>query len=162
MTSKKGVTLITLVITVVILSLITGAVIVNSFGAINKTKLAKFGESLKIIEDKVEEYYVVNGRLPIIQHKQYTSQEIIGLNTTGNSARLGNEITKNKDEDSNFYEIDFLLIKVNLSTTGHKSTQDDVYVISDKTGKVYYLKGEKVGDEVYFSLANISSVEVVD
>ena len=158
---KKGITLATLVITMVVLVILSGVVISNARGIIQKSELAKFGEELKTIEDIIKEYYISNGNFPVIEEKKYSSEQVISLNVSGFDSELKQEIEKNDDEDCTFYEIDYEAIKVTLEDRGLQNTADDIYVVSSLSNKVYYVKGLQIGDEIYFSTARITNIIVV-
>ena len=83
------------------------------------------------------------------------------MHTSGRGTELTNEIEKNNDQYSNFYLIDFDSIGVEIESRGVETTEDDVYVVSDKNN-VYYVRGVEIGDEIFFSLVNISEVKKLD
>lgn len=158
---KKGITLATLVITIAILVILSGVVIINARGIIQKTELAKFGEELKAIEDIIKEYYISNGRFPVIEEKKFSAEQVVSLNASGFDSELQQEIEKNDDEDSTFYEIDYEAIKVTLKDRGLENTPDDIYIVSSASNRVYYVKGLQISDEIYFSTAHIADITVV-
>lgn len=153
--AKKGVTLTTLAITIIVITLIAGVVIVNATGIVEKTELAKFGEEIKKIEDAYREYYALSGNAPTLNEEQYTAEQIIALNTLGYGEKLQREIEKNGDTNSIFCLIDFEEIGLNIDKRGIRATNDDIYVVSLVTNRVYYLKGVEIADDVYFSTAYI-------
>lgn len=159
---KKGVSLIILVITIIVLIIITSTVIVSISDITTTTMVAKFGEELKTLEDKIREYYVLNGTLPVYNDAKYTAEELTNLNTLGHGRELQNEINKNKDTLSTFYEIDYLLIDTVITERGVEKTIDDIYVVSSESNKVYYVQGLVFEDIVYFSTVNISGTTKVN
>ena len=156
---KKGITLITITISITILAFIAGAVIFNTVNLVGKTQLSKFSEELELIEDKIEEYYVLNGVYPVLTETTYSSTQIAMINTNGKSEMLTEEIKKNHDENSTFYLIDYERIQVKLLERGLKVTPDDIYVVAKETNTVYYLKGVEIEEKVYFSLINITNAK---
>ena len=160
---KKGVTLLTLALTLAVLAILASAVIINTETILPKAELSTFGEEVKIIEDRVKEYYISNGTLPIKQGSaEYTIAELEMLHSMGFQEELRSEITKNTDVNSKFYVINYYAINVRLEDRGLEQTPDDIYVVSSKSNKVYYVRGVIIKDEIYFSLANIANTTVID
>ena len=153
---KSGVTLVSLVITIIIATIIAGVVVFNSTGIVWKSEVAKFGEDIKKIEDAYKEYYALNGIAPTIKDKEYTAEQVIALNTLGYGEKLRNEIQKNGDMNTVFYLINFDEIGLKIEERGLGLTQDDIYVVALGTNRVYYVKGLEVAEEVYFSVAYIA------
>lgn len=159
--AKKGVSLIVLSITIVVLAVLTTVMLVGTTEISDKTRVAKLGEEFKLLEDTIKEYYAINGTLPIDSEAKYTKTQLINLNTLGQGELLQAEIDKNKDATSTFYEINYSLISTTIKERGIEVTQDDIYVVSSNNN-VYYVQGVTIGEKVYFSLANISVVTQVD
>jgi len=157
--NKKGVTLLTMAIAIIILAIIAGTVIFNTVDLVGKTEMSKFSEELKLIEDKIEEYYVLNGVYPLLTETTYSATQVTMLNTSGNRQILTEEIEKNHDEASTFYLIDYAKIQVELLERGVESTSDDIYLFAKETNTAYYLKGVEIENEIYFSLINITGLK---
>ena len=64
--SNKGVTLIALVITIVMIIIITGAMIFNTKGQIYMKKINDLHKDIDVLSSKVDEYYLKYGELPIL------------------------------------------------------------------------------------------------
>ena len=154
--AKKGITLTTLAISIIVITLIASAIIINATGIVEKAELAKFGEEIKKIEDEYREYYALNGNPPILKDEQYTSEQIVALNTLGYGDKLQREIEKNGDINSIFGIINFEEMGLNIDLRVKGETKDDIYVVSLATNRVYYLRGVEIANDVYFSTAYIS------
>ena len=155
---KKGVTLLTVAIAIIILAIIAGTVIVSSVGIVEKAETVKFAEEVELLEDKIEEYYVATGDYPVLSETYYTSGQLTSLNDTINNLQLAREIEDNGDLDSTFYLIDYDKIKVKLLVRGLESEPADIYVVAKETNTVYYVKGVEFDGKMYFSLVNISNI----
>ena len=130
---KKGITIITLIIMVVVMIILTTTVTITGVQALNNSKKLKFASELVFMQETIDNYSKENsGDLPI----------------------TGSEITNSNLPEGQYYEIDTSLLGIIETTYGRKLNNDtnDIYVISKADNKVYYLKGLKIGNKVYFTL----------
>lgn len=156
--TKKGVSLIILVITVILLSILAAVISINTTLMTDEAREAKFKDELKTIEDRIKEYYVLTGTLPVLPGTEYSLGEVIALNTRGKELALKSEIDKNGDTSSKFYLIDYEAIGVTLNERGNGKTVDDIYVLSSVANKVYYVRGLEIKENVYFSISGPSAI----
>ena len=153
MNSKKGISLIVLVITIAVLLIISSAVIYTSADASNNAKLVAFASDLQQVEDLVTEYYITNNELPILTETSYTEATLVASIEEG-ADELSGEITLNGDTNTTFYKIDMSKLDISSTSRGVEKDGDltDVFVIAEDTMNIYYLKGLKVAGKYYFSL----------
>ena len=104
MNNKKGISLIILVITIAIMIIIASAVIFISSDTTSNTRMAAFAMDLQQIKSAVEEYYLYNKELPIV-NEGYTKTTLVA-NIENGSETLSEEIAANGDDEAVFYEID--------------------------------------------------------
>lgn len=153
---KRGITLISLGITVIILLIILSSVVVGTSTIINKSKKTAFSKDLKTIEDAVSIEYNTNGILPVVSGTTYTVEQVKAMVTdTSNLATLVTELTENNDTGSTFYKIDLSKIGIKNSKRGTEADGNvkDIYLVSDNL-KVYYPIGLKVSGNIYFSITS--------
>ena len=162
MYKKRGVTLVLLSITILIMAILTTSVIVNIDDIIPAARKSKIAEEFKLIEDKVKEYYLTYGNYPVLNNITYTKDEAVALNTAGKASALTNEIVKNGDENSVFFLIDLDKLRVDTLLFGTGNTADDIYIAAVSTGCVYYPKGLSVGGKMVFSTGSFKDVTNVD
>lgn len=126
--SEKGITLISLVVTIIILLILTGVVITNFNSSDEDGKYNNMKADIKLLKDKVLIYYNRYGEVP-------KTSRTIKVNNTDyyeiDLSELGN-ITLNYGKD---YEKDL-------------TTSSDVYLI-DLNLHVYYLKGIERSGKMY-------------
>ena len=155
---QKGVSIASLVIIIIIMIILSSAVVITLSSLQENSKRVTFAKELKTIQDKVVEYYSVYGDLPISEDanaKQYTANEYISVVDVGADI-LYDEITLNNDIAETFYQINLQKIDVKDTSRGAGNKgEDDIYLMTEKTHHVYYLKGYKVSDDRYFSRVNI-------
>lgn len=139
--------------------LISGMVTYISYDMIVESKKTAFLHDIGVVNDAVEEYYAVNGTLPILssgaeitvnEYKQKINQlyDADALNS------LTEEITLNNDLESDFYEIDISKLNIESSKFGLKESETDVFLVSTNN-LVYYYSGYKTSTGIYFSAVKI-------
>ena len=140
---KKGVSLLVVVVAItVMLILITSATVIGS-GAIVTANYDEYVSELNRVSDNVNEYYVKNNVLPV-------TGEVVSSTSLGNEF-LAN-IKEKGDSEENLLVVDFS--KLNDSTVKKGSgtvASQDVYLVTENTQNIYYLKGFKYKSKVYFS-----------
>lgn len=147
---KKGISLIVLMITIAVSIILVSTIVVTGTSVYNNTKKIKFASELSYVEESISSYLLNNGEYP-------TSSEL-DLNTSEISEDILIEQFKDEEILNNnieLYEIDFSklgMIEINLADKEYTSDKANVYLISKKTGKVYYKKGYKVGKNIYYTL----------
>lgn len=141
--NERGMTLISLVITVIVIIIVTFAVSTNLKNNVDLQKLVYLRSDIENLEGKVEEFFNEYGQLPA--SIEYT--DISDLSETLNSAELS----------SRFYVIDLQAIQ-GLSlhygkdyerikrvdpdrTTETINQYKDVYIINETSHSVFYVKG---------------------
>lgn len=151
---KKGISLIILVITMIVLSIIAGIVVFSAKDAIDISKEGNFKTNMAKIQDAAVEYYATRSVLPVkTGATALTKTQLLAkanLVTDKNEA-LSAQITKNGDDAGKFYALD--IEKLNVQKAVYDITQEsDVLYINDLGTCVYYITGFQAGEDIYFSL----------
>lgn len=128
--NNKGITLTTLVVTIILMLILTSTVMMKVKDTSIVSNLNNLYSDIKLLEDKVLDYYNNYGTLPI-KGEQITSQP--------------NEIK------GTCYEIDLNKLE-NLTLNYGKGDKEDkdIYVVDKETLDVYYLKGIEYEESVYY------------
>ena len=142
---ERGVSLITLSITVIIIVLITGMMIYNAKDGIYIKNLQALQNDIQNLREKVSEYYNEYGKIP-------ASVEYANTENIANLESVLN--TQEKSEESKFYVIDLKAMKGITLNYGEdyetiKDTQDittvnsvaDLYIINNLTHNIFYVQG---------------------
>lgn len=154
MKTKRGISLVVLIITIIVMTIIVGITIVQVGGGLNITYKSEFVYELSVIKDRIKEYYMLVGRLPVKEAEEYTADEIIArVENAQKQDLLANEIQINKDQSNKFFIIDLSLIDTTESKRGISQQDNDIYLVASNTLNVYYLEGVKLDDIYRFSLA---------
>lgn len=156
---KKGISLIALLITILVMMLLATVAVLSVHNSVDNTNIIDFMSDLQKIQDETQSYHILQGKYPTIDNKEVMTQnEIFAVTDSDKRDNLRAEMEQNKDYVENgknkFYTIDLSKINVTQTKRGIRRDSDekDIYLISELTGKVYYLNGLETKDNVYFSI----------
>ena len=147
--SEKGVSLISLIVTIVVLLIVTNILIYNLKGNLKLGNLKNMQNDISNLSQKISAYYAKNGEIPINQEYKNTEDlnSIIGATDTGkfyiiDLSALEN-LTLNYGED---YK------KINdESTEVQISGYTDLYIINEASHNIFYVEGIRVDDDIYYT-----------
>ena len=147
---KKGITFLTVAIAVVIMMIFATTATIAVLNVSNDSTKTKFATEIAYVQEAVNNYYSKNNEYPV------------GTSITVDLTNVKNiDVVQFVNEEKNnnsviMYEIDRSLLGNIETVYGNGTGEDnnDVYAISKKTGKVYYLKGVKAGNVTYFTLTD--------
>ena len=139
---NKGVSMVALVITVIILVILTNILIYNAQDNIYIKSLTNLYNDIDILREKVSEYYNEYGKIPA--EIKYT-----------NTSQLSNVLSTKKDIEDEFYVIDLEAmqgITLNYGKDYEKIKNDkdnaniytDVYIINKNSHNIFYAQGIKI------------------
>ena len=154
--NEKGVTLLTLATTVVVLMILIFTVTINVDEYGEQKRKSNFEVDLQRLKEEVDYYYAKYHKLPIIN--EYTSTFML-------------ENVTNVNDNDKYYVIDLKRLEVKLnygkdySTIIKKDASEkitdlfDVYIINEQSHTIYYPKGVKydgtyhcTSDEIYHNI----------
>lgn len=148
---KKGITLAILSIVILLMIILITTITTTGTMAINNSRKMKFASELALVQELADEYANNNeGEYPVS-----SSLEIDLSNVTSSSINQFNDEVKNVSKII-LYQIDFSILGKTDLIYGNKAKGDltDVYAVSKETGKVYYIKGLKIGKVTYYTLTD--------
>lgn len=158
--NNKGVTLLVLTITIIVLLIITSITINNSKSQLGMKNVNQLYSDIESISTKVSDYYLKNNSLPIFQNHAYlsdSSQLSLLLIANGGDS---NQII-NPNDDGNYYVINLSKLENltlnygreynNWSDSSSFQDYQDLYIINETTHQIYYPKGIKYNGNVYFT-----------
>ena len=171
--SNKGVTLIALTVTIIILLIITGAIISNVQDQINIQKLDQLNVDIELLNSNVDDYYLTYGELPILCDYMDKEDFIEEINTFANSRNVTLNNNVNSNDGDNYAVIDveklggitlyygyekggtsgdYNLLKTNKKISEDpNSVEDEIYVINTTTHQVYFPHGIVVDNIMYYT-----------
>lgn len=141
MKQEKGISMVSLVITIIILLILTNVMIYNARDNIYIKSLANLYNDIEILNSKVSEYYERNGKIP-------ANIEYVNINS------LSNIISKNNDIGK-FYVIDLETMKGITLNYGKDydnikndieniNNYEDIYIINENSHNIFYVKGVSI------------------
>ena len=140
---NKGITLIALSITVIIILIITGVLLYASQDSMYIKKLTNMQNDIEILRDKISLYYSEHGDIPVKTEYQdignLETAGVIGVNDTGKFYIIELEslegLTLNYGEDYEVYK-----------ANGYQYFSDltDIYIINADSHNIFYVEGIKV------------------
>ena len=141
--NDKGVTLIILTITIIVLLIITGITINNSKSQLMIKKVNNLYSDIEQIQTEIDSYYLENKNLPILNISASFNNSI---NPNDSSEYLVIDLSKLGNLRLN-YGRDFENIKKNNLLGDYK----DVYIINKQSQTIYYLKGIEFEGKIYYT-----------
>ncbi len=152
---KKGVSLIALLSTVIVLGIITSVVIVSGYDIITETEKKEFATEVLSLQKMIKERIITTGEEKIIGEKVVLDGDSnLPVNIQGllDEMQLEPNVQAGQKE---LYTIKLENLGIENLRRGNKNQgQDDVYLYSKVTGKVYYKNGEKIGGNFYYTYSN--------
>ena len=166
---EKGVTLLVLTITIIVLLIITSITIGNFQNQLGKKKLNNLYSDIEAINAKISEYYLKNNSLPIFEENAYmnnSSQLKLLFKTNGGKGTLININDENSYYVINLSKLENLTLNYGreYSNWDNNSTYEkyqDVYIINETTHQVYYPKGVKYNGRMYFTTTLPEEIEKI-
>ncbi|MBR6688521.1 MAG: hypothetical protein IKL68_00700 [Clostridia bacterium] len=145
---KKGITVISLSVVILLLAIVTSTVIYTNNDALKITNKTKYAMEFLDVQTKVDNYYLENGKYPSVAEvsfdvSKFKEEEKIQIS--------GETVTSNKIK---LYSIDLNLLGIKNSLLGNNKSSTDIYAVSEITGKVYYLKGFSYKKVRYYTLTD--------
>ena len=165
--NDKGVTLIVLTITVIVLLIVTSITINNSKKQLSIKKVNNLYGDIEAISTKISDYYLKNNSLPVFENVYCNNSNEFGNIIVANG---GERSVINSNDDGCYYVLDMSKLEnltLNYGSDYKKWTDtstfedyQDIYIINKITHQIYYPKGVKYMDTMYFTKDN--NGEIVD
>lgn len=135
--NSKGVTLVILLLTILIIAILTGIAISHVDTGKDIRDYNYMCADIELLEGKVQVYYSKNGTIPIV-----------GTTPIANIDLGGQASSK---DNANYYKIDLSkLYNVSLNYGGGTIEDKNIYVINEQSHNIYYLKGTEFENTIYY------------
>lgn len=140
---KKGLSLSTVVIAISIMLILVSSVSVIGSSAITSANFEEYKSNIDRVSDEVNIYVTDNGTLPV-------TNVVIAINSLGQD--FLNQVKENGDLANKFYLVDISKLNDYNIKKGRGNVENkDVFLVTENTNNVYYLKGFKYRGKVYFN-----------
>lgn len=149
---KKGITATSVAIMVVVIIILLGTITTISYNSIQNAKKIVFSLEISNIQEEVDRYVKdsIDSSYPTLGN----SYTINLSNVSENAISQFDGEEKSANNEISVLEVDLTILGIADTTYGNKKTSSDVYVLSEKTGRVYYLAGIKSKNTTYYTLTD--------
>ena len=147
--NKKGITLVSMLLIVVVISIVSGVVTISVKHILDNTDKKEFFSEYNLVKSYTGDYILRNSGKIDFDEIQFdlTNIEVKYTNQFAEETIVSNKI--------DMYIIDLEEIGVYNATYGTgENGVDDVYLVSKNTNNVYYMKGFNSGEFVYYKAIN--------
>lgn len=146
---KNGIAMVTLVVTIAVLLTLVSVITYTGINTANTSKKMAFASEIKMVQECIDSYRTNNeGNFP--------TSDFVTIDLSNASIDVKKQFTDNGEEiiENKVYlsKIDYTKLELNSLNRGLGQTSDDIYVLSTKSGIVYYAKGLKIGNITYYTL----------
>lgn len=152
MNKRSGISMFILLITVIVIIILASTITLSISSLSNKHKINIFVNNLSTIEEYISSLNILKEEMPF--DEDLTIDEVRAKLETENLEAFNNEILSNGDNTTTYFKkVNLSKLEINEKNTGYeKKGQNDIYIYSENTGIVYYLKGIKLDENIYFSI----------
>ena len=158
MKNNKGITMISLVITIIVLLILTSVTIYNGLAQLGIKRVNYLYADIESLSTKVADYYLKNEALPVFDNKYVNNKSELETLFRKNGATTN--IT-NVNDGEEYYVLDLSKLD-NLTlnygddykewtSTSSSDKIQNIYIINSVTHQIYFPHGVRSGDEYYFA-----------
>lgn len=146
---KNGIAMVTLVVIIAVMLTLVSVITYTGINTANTSKKMAFASEIKMVQECIDSYRTNNeGNFP--------TSDFVTIDLSNASIDVKKQFTDNGEEiiENKVYlsKIDYTKLELNSLNRGLGQTSDDIYVLSTKSGIVYYAKGLKIGNITYYTL----------
>lgn len=149
---KKGVTLLTVMLLIVVISILTASITLSAGVIVKESKKNDFITEYIAIQRDVTAYYNLNGKYPVVQDIAF-QVELEETNQFKDEELIGGEYRLSI--------IDLDILKMTENKFGNRTSEMDLYAVSLNTGIVYYLHGFTHNNKKYYRVTESLSEDYV-
>lgn len=158
MRNNKGITMISLVITIIVLLIVTSITVHNGLVQMKIKRVNNLYADIDSLSTKVAEYYLKNKTIPIYNEPYVEDKNELKVLFNNNGATETEKLINVNDEGA-YYVLD--LSKLDNLTLNYgddyktwnssEPKSQNVYIINAVTHQIYFPHGIKLNDEYYFA-----------
>ena len=134
--NHKGITLMILVVTIVMMSILIGSISYNSQSSFKMRAYYNMCSDIELLDEKIAIYYIQNKSLPITE-EQKNVDEIV-------SNYSENDVNYNPNNNGTLYKID-------VNKLENLSLNNKDYYIDEESHTIYSPNGVKLDDATYYT-----------
>lgn len=134
---SRGITMVTLVITVLLLIIITSTLASNAYNTNQLSKLTRLENDIEALNDRIAAYYVEHDKLPVYGDA-YTKSDLTEIE----------DLSLNDGEY--YYMVD--MSEIDNITLNYGRNSLDAFIINEESHVIYYLEGVTYQGKVYHTV----------
>lgn len=151
--NNKGITLVALMVTVIVLLIITTAGISTTLDRFELNDYKKMKSDLELLEDKVSDYYLKYEGLPMKRLSDGNIEAFSYTEYINGLTNVNQEPAINANDNDIYYIIDLEALG-NITLNYGKDykenlDKDDFYIINEQSHTIYYVKGVEMDGVTY-------------
>ena len=161
--NNKGVSLISLVITVIVLVIITNVLLYNLRSDLSVTHLRNMQNDISNLREKISSYYEKNGKIPV--KIEYSNNENLEkINSISEAIDTGKFYIidlKALDNLTLNYGLDYK----NIEDSWEQSQIDelsDLYIINETSHNIFYVDGIMLDDQAFYTDYEVGDTKAVN
>ena len=167
--NQKGISLIALTTTILVLAIVTSIVIYNAKDVIEVREYKKLESDIEVLENKVNMYYLNYKKIPVLEKDSFP------VIYNGDMEFLGQ---KRENDNDNYYILNLRLIDgitlnfgggfYNIKNTDNNITDrnnnviTDIYIINEQSHRIYYVQGIQVDETIYYTIGTDANVPMIN
>ena len=163
MKNQKGITMVALVITVVILIILTFTVTINTEGYKLQNQKAKFRSDLSNLTEEISQYYARKKELPYLKLQNGNP---VKFDKNVLIAEIDSDINVNDNDVYCVIDLSKLGIRTNYGSDTSKLLQSDmienetvsdlsldIFVINEQSHTIYYPRGVEYNEKINYTIS---------
>lgn len=151
---KKGITLMALAITIVVMIIILGTIVTGLSLSVTDTEMGAYAQDLRTIEEAIT-IKMAENEYDFLIERAITKNDILAQVDADKANQLTEEFELNGDKNSlEFYIVDVDKLNLKRNKYGKEKQLPNAIVISKETANIYYVKGKKFQGKTYFSTSS--------
>ena len=161
--NRRGVTMISLVVTVVVMIIVTTSIIYRTKSQVNLQKYDALQNDITAINNAVEEYYLKYGDIPVIcEYVQARENLETIISNNYNKNGIKDTIELDSNDSGPYYVLNLGMLdnltlnfgedyKIINENSQNVTQYEDVYIINKASHRVYYPKCVESNDKLYYT-----------
>lgn len=150
MKNNKGISLVSLVITVIVLMILSNVIIYNASSHLKLGKLTELQNDIDNLRDKVSSYYAQNGKIPAsIQYTNVNAIKAAGV--VSDAVDIGDFLVIDLSAIENLtlnMGKDFEKVR---NAPENADSYTDLYIINEVSHNIFYVAGVTIDDETFYT-----------
>jgi type II secretory pathway pseudopilin PulG len=145
----QGISLISLVITIVVLLIIASIVVYKMGDFASTSKFNKMKADIELLHDKMLAYNQKYGKLPV---KEEDGQpKVVDINYVKELLLESKHDQRGENDSDIYYIVDVTKLEnITLNYGRGNEENQDYYIVNSGTFNVYYVKGMKLENKIYY------------